>query len=498
MNIFKFTQQETDYNFNSKNISLKDNVKKKLLNILMQEDNIKTFNLQCKNIAFLFHSSNYNDVNDLNYHFDKYVNQIINVKKYNLFSYKFPKSSTLMPYGGSKRNHRRRNNYISNHILSFNSIDTIFEPFIGAGSLLFDNLYLYKKYNIKEITINDLNKAITTMFINIRDNKENVIKELTNIAFDLKVKFKTFNFDNNKMLDDIEEIYPKKLNELTMNNIFNEKTTALFLFCQHLSVNGMIDYSINTKELKYKFGKDSGKFSIKKVFLIINKVEFYSKALNILKINILNDDYNNIIEKYKKKNVYLVVDSPYADLEKLELISGGYNYSTEKDSNSNFGNSFNQQELLNHLSEHSLSGGSFMYWNNHHSKIELYSNDTPITYKKINIKYAVRKEETKEIVMYSNPISAFELEEKILYDCVLHLENEEQYINEYEEFIDESDKQEYYYYLNKLNNICKFYEESRVKIPEFALKYKYKNFNNSVNENIMREMDEVRRLIKKD
>lgn len=62
------------------------------------------------------------------------------------------------------------------------------EPFVGGGAVLFDVLANYKP---KKILINDINNQLINTYINVRDNVENMIMNLS----DMQKKFHSMDSD---------------------------------------------------------------------------------------------------------------------------------------------------------------------------------------------------------------------------------------------------------------------------------------------------------------
>lgn len=56
-------------------------------------------------------------------------------------------------------------------------VDTYCEPFVGGGAVLFDILYLKKP---KTVLINDINKDLINTYIQVQNNVDNLIIELSN------------------------------------------------------------------------------------------------------------------------------------------------------------------------------------------------------------------------------------------------------------------------------------------------------------------------------
>lgn len=111
------------------------------------------------------------------------------------------------------------------------------EPFIGGGAVLFDVLANFKP---KEVLINDINPELTNVYVQVRDNPEDVIS----ILLDMQEAFWTMNNMERK-----EYYYCKRdrFNELILTNSQSIEKAALFIFINKTCFNGL--YRVNTKGL---------------------------------------------------------------------------------------------------------------------------------------------------------------------------------------------------------------------------------------------------------
>jgi len=466
-NVFQFV--ESISNFKTDSFNTDELIKINLTDYILNCNDIENFTNIFKNISFLYYSTNKNHITDLKYHFESKIDLMANVKETYLFSCRFASNSVFFPYMGSKKNHRKTSNSIAWDMFNYyKELDTVFEPFLGAGSLLFDNLEIYYNNNVKEIITNDYNSLISNTYIDVKNNKDEVIKELSLIAYYLKNRFNTFEFDNEVRMKQIKEYVLNEINSLTSKNIFNCKTSALFLYGQHLSVNGMIDYDLEKNIVNWDFSFNKGN-NFNKFAFIVNKIEFYNYALNIFNIKILNDDYINLINNYNSKNIFCAIDSPYLDQFSEIIETGGFNYGNNEDEKINFGNGFNQIPLLDFIKD---TKSKWMLWNNHHYLLEFFNDNKIITskYKKFIVNYANSKKESIEIVMYTNNLTTSIIEQDELF---IEFLNEYNYLqNNNINCIDS--KNEFEMYKSYLISLCRVYDLENKKIPRIA-----ENFYNS-------------------
>ena len=118
-------------------------------------------------------------------------------------------------------------------------IEKYCEPFVGGGAVLFDVL---SKFQPKKVLINDINKELINTYIQIRDNCDNLIFQLSEI----QRRYKSQSLEENKSL-----FYEKRerYNELKVNGdeAENLEKAALFIFLNKTCFNGL--YRLNTKGL---------------------------------------------------------------------------------------------------------------------------------------------------------------------------------------------------------------------------------------------------------
>lgn len=474
MNLYEFIQykklghtERKSFTIDSRKISLMERV-------LIKEESFENFKINLKNFSFIVKGNDEETINYLNKSTKTTIKKILDYKKGFPFNYQFSSVlGVLFPYYGSKKNRRNEGNETIEYMLkNGNIINKAIDLFAGAGNLTFDNLYLYDKYNVKKVYMNDFNIFISSTYYNIQNYKEEVFEEYSKILFWIKNKFKNISLKNEEEFKILQKFLLEEINIQCFNKIYNSKTTALFLFLQHISRSGKIDYDAETRKLNYdSFRSSTEPYQLISFANIINKIFFYSEALNIIDIEIMNEDYNNIIKDFKEDSL-LVIDSPYADFYEEELKSGGINYSDNIIESLDFGNNFDQMKLLNYIKEHQ---GSYIFWNNHHKEIELFSTNNlkDSKYKKVSADYKGSNGDKIEIWMYINYLNIKDIENfNILDEYIEEYEYQKQSINNSEIELQEEDKEEFYHSRYNLFTYIELYTKRNERLPYQLLKYK--------------------------
>ena len=170
--------------------------------------------------------------------------------------------------------------------------DTYFEPFVGAGALLFD-------LQPKKAVINDTNKDLINCYIVIRDNLDELIEDLK--------KYKN------------EEEYFYQIRDLDRKDSFRDKTpvekASRTIFLNKTCYNGLFRVNsqgyFNVPFGRYKNPKyvDSDILKSIQEYLINNSV------------TILNCDFEEAV-KDAKKGDFIYFDPPYHPLSKTSSFTG--------------------------------------------------------------------------------------------------------------------------------------------------------------------------------
>ena len=183
------------------------------------------------------------------------------------------------------------------------SFDTYYEPFIGAGALLFALMP-------KKAVINDLNPVLTNLYLNVKNNYPELIQTLNQLS----------------KLPDTESVY------LTIRDMFNANLkagnftpdmSALFLYLNAKGFNGL--YRVNSKgEFNVGYAKDLVKPCIysPEVFKYVHNY-FVNNQVDILQGDFLN------CTKTASKGDFVYFDPPYIPVSQTKNFTS--NTSTKFD-----------------------------------------------------------------------------------------------------------------------------------------------------------------------
>lgn len=178
-----------------------------------------------------------------------------------------------------------------------NGINKYAEPFIGGGAVLFDIL---SKYDLDEVYISDINAELINMYIQIKDNVDELIR-LLNVY---QEEYLPLNMD-----DRAAYFYVKRdrYNELIQNGHSKDtvESAALFIFLNRTCFNGL--YRVNRKGL---YNVPSGKYKNPRICDEDN-LRAVSDALK--KVTIVCGDYRESAD-FIDNNTFVYFDPPYRPL----------------------------------------------------------------------------------------------------------------------------------------------------------------------------------------
>ena len=182
---------------------------------------------------------------------------------------------------------------IKKHIPKYN---TYYEPFVGGGAVMFE-------LQPSNIVINDINLELMNVYSVIKNNVDDLIKELSN---------------NKKYANNSESFYtireldrePKKYNKLT-----GIEKAARILYLNKTCYNGL--YRVNS------LGEFNSPFGNYKNPNINNEITLkaVSKYFNEANIKFMNTDFEKAI-KNAKKGDFVYFDPPYAPISKTSNFTG--------------------------------------------------------------------------------------------------------------------------------------------------------------------------------
>lgn len=181
------------------------------------------------------------------------------------------------------------------------------EIFIGGGALFFN-------LEEEQAVINDKNKQLINCYIQIRDNKEKLIKQLTKIQ-------KEYN-----KLNSLEEkaAYYYSMRDKYNSRMFNKKLNhidaSLFIFLNKADYNGL--YRIN------RSGLFNAPFGKRKQVCLFEEDNINAIAEKLQHTTILNTDFAEAC-KNAAKGDFIFIDSPYYDTFDT-YQSGGFSEADHK------------------------------------------------------------------------------------------------------------------------------------------------------------------------
>lgn len=188
-----------------------------------------------------------------------------------------------------------------------NNITRYVEPFVGAGAVFF---YLIEHDYFQEYIINDINPKLINVYRVIRDNVEQLIRELTymrDIYFELAVQ------------EQKEAYYYRIREEFNASNVLNIEQAAKFIFLNKTCYNGL--YRENSRGgFNVPFGKHTTPSMFDEEQLReISRLLSLTNEQGELRVQIYNTNYENLGELIDA-NTFVYFDPPYRP-----VTVGGFN-----------------------------------------------------------------------------------------------------------------------------------------------------------------------------
>ncbi|WP_347161649.1 DNA adenine methylase [Peptostreptococcus anaerobius] len=158
-----------------------------------------------------------------------------------------------------------------------NKFNDYYEPFIGGGAVLFE-------LQPKIAVINDINKALITSYITIRDNPDEFINRLNNLDINIWEDGKEYFYD-----------IRSKFNTKVEKNEYDVELASLFVFLNKHCFNGL--YRVNSRGLFNVPYNNSRRPSFDENH--IKNISIYLRG-----IDILNCDFEEACKDYR---IYLMI-----------------------------------------------------------------------------------------------------------------------------------------------------------------------------------------------
>lgn len=176
------------------------------------------------------------------------------------------------------------------------------EPFVGGGAVLFDILLNFQP---KEVLINDINSELINTYIQVRDNVENMIMNLS----DMQKKFHSMDSGKRKEYFYIQR---DKFNDGIKNNINDISMAVLFIFLNKTCFNGL--YRVNSKGL---YNVPIGSYK-KPLICDADNLRLISSLLK--NVTIKCGDYSECADFIDSKT-FVYIDPPYKPLSETSYFT---------------------------------------------------------------------------------------------------------------------------------------------------------------------------------
>lgn len=183
-------------------------------------------------------------------------------------------------------------------------IERYCEPFVGGGAVLFDIL---KKFQPKEVLINDINKELINTYLQVKNHCEELINQLN----ELQTQYKKLGQEDRKVL-----FYEKRTryNALKVNGdeLENLEKATLFIFLNKTCFNGL--YRVNSK------GLFNVPFNNAKNPLICDAENLRLCSQVLQNVILKTGDYKEC-ESFIDEKTFVYIDPPYRPLTQTSAFT---------------------------------------------------------------------------------------------------------------------------------------------------------------------------------
>lgn len=171
-----------------------------------------------------------------------------------------------------------------------NKIERYFEPFLGGGSMFF---YIKQKYHPKYAMISDVNEDLISTYKAVRDNPEELIK---NLRYFERENSKAFFYKVRKNFND--------------KKILGIRRSAAFIYLNKTCFNGV--YRVNKKN---EFNVPYGRYKNREIY---NSEDIFFASELLQGVVIKTQDYRGVL-KYLKRGDVIYLDPCYDPLKKTSF-----------------------------------------------------------------------------------------------------------------------------------------------------------------------------------
>lgn len=308
------------------------------------------------------------------------LNSFINGEKIEINKEELKESDKILKYGGSKNKFRKIFNLVFPKVSEGCNVVVDIYGGQGGSSVVLDKQM--EENGITQLYFNELNTTLLQFHKNVKENPYGIIENLIDIYSEIVDLFGTLDIGYYQL----KSFHTKKREEIKIletNRIYNEYTSALFMFLNSVSFNGIYEYDFEKNISKeFSLSSDGNKYLrsiIKSSFDIIERSKFYNKYNTIF----LEEDGVELIEKFKKNssNVLFLIDPPYLELDGEE-IGCSFNYGIKE-------NGFNHNKLLE-----TIKGTNYIYNNNRNKLLIKYIQEQKEQNENINLVSINKKSST--------------------------------------------------------------------------------------------------------
>ncbi|MCF6339952.1 MAG: hypothetical protein L3J10_04260 [Sulfurimonas sp.] len=235
--------------------------------------------------------------------------------------YKQVSSHVLFSLAGNKNELKKVIDKTINEHINMNIVEKVVIPFIGTASEYMNILPKIEGKNIPVI-FSAYEKTPYHLFVDIKDNRESLIKEIKLI--EIEQVEDTKNSTNRDKYRKFNKLKLKELNTLESQRKWGVRTSALFLFTSAKGFGGNIEWVNNETKISFPLDMD------KSIRSISAKVEYFGHLMDKCDITIENESFEVVIEKYDSFTTLFLLDPQYLKENSHKLESTRTTYGNFK------------------------------------------------------------------------------------------------------------------------------------------------------------------------
>ena len=186
---------------------------------------------------------------------------------------------SFLTYIGSKKKFMKELNFPE-------KINNYYDPFVGGGSVYFE---INNRYHVKKNYINDLDKELINVYMQIKNNFDELLKVLEKLT-----KERT------------REEFQKVVDEYNTNKKDKLLLAAMYIYLNKRSYNGKLNYrKKNPGFIKPSYSKFRSKYNIHK------EKDLRKLTKTIKETDIQSLDYKEFLSNKPKEGDFVFIDPPY-------------------------------------------------------------------------------------------------------------------------------------------------------------------------------------------